>query len=92
MGDVVAERIRELDKLVAENPMTLTVKQVAEFLRCNEDGLRCALERGTVGFGFCWKYTRGGNRAFCIPTAQFYFWYTGHRPLLQLELEKERPR
>ena len=73
----IQERIRELNKLVNEYPVAIPLPKLAEFLRVDAEGLRSCIQMGHCPFGIGWQKTIKGNKAFKIPTATFYFWYTG---------------
>lgn len=70
--DCIIDRIDELNRLCDENPLTLSVPQVAKFLHINADGLRYSIERGQCPFGLCWQKGKNAYRAFTIPTVTFY--------------------
>jgi len=72
----VTDRITELHNLCDEYPLNIPVTRVAEFLHTHPDSLRRALEQNPRLFGFSWKQTLKGNRAFCIPAVTFWLWYT----------------
>lgn len=72
----VADKLDELTALCEENPMNLTVRQVAKFLGVDANSLRAAIECGNCPFGLGWQKEIHGNRGFHIPTATFYLWYT----------------
>lgn len=74
--DPIKEKLNELEELVARHPVSLPLKVVAEFLHMNEEGLKAALSRGNVPFGFAYQKNDGGYRVNVIPTVTFYLWYT----------------
>lgn len=73
--EIVKEKIRELEKLVEENPLRLPTRAVADFLGINEEGLKAALTRGNAPFGFAYQKTDGAYRVMVIPSVKFYLWY-----------------
>lgn len=73
---VVLEKLRQLEKLVEENPLRLPLKAVADFLGINEEGLKAALMRGNAPFGFAYQKSDGAYRVMVIPSVKFYLWYT----------------
>lgn len=72
----IQRRLVELDAMVEANPRLLPVKDVAEFLGVNAEGLKAALMRKNVPFGFAYQKEDGGYRVPVIPTVPFYLWYT----------------
>lgn len=72
-------KIENLSKLVEAHPEKLTVKDIAEFLKIDEDSVRAAIENGV--FGMAWRKSGAMNKAYSTPTAQFVWWYTGCDPL-----------
>ena len=73
--EIIKEKIRELEKLVEENPLRLPTRAVADFLGINEEGLKAALTRGNAPFGFAYQKTDGAYRVMVIPTVKFYLWF-----------------
>lgn len=78
------DKIKELWEIVNENPSYLPLPVVAKFMGANAEGLRCSIERGRCPFGIEWQkestygtVTYKGNKAFKIPSATFFLWYTG---------------
>ena len=74
--EFIKKRLEELEKLVEKYPVKLPLKVVADFLDMNEEGLKAALARNNVPFGFAYQKTDGGYRVMVIPTVTFYLWYT----------------
>lgn len=74
--DGVLRKLDELEKLVKKHPSKIPLSEVATFLEMNEEGLRAALMRGNVPFGFGYQKQDGAYRVFVIPTVPFYLWYT----------------
>lgn len=72
-------KLENLGKLVEAHPEKLTVKDIAEFLKIDEDSVRAAIESGV--FGMAWRKSGAMNKAYSTPTAQFVWWYTGCDPL-----------
>ena len=72
----IKERLSLLYSLIEEYPIKLPLKVVADFLDMNEEGLKAALMRKNVPFGFAYQKTDGGNRVIIIPTVTFVLWYT----------------
>ena len=69
------KEMERLDLLISENPMYLRVKDVAKFLKIDDESVRSAIECGV--FGMAWRKSGKLNKAFHIPTAQFALWYIG---------------
>ena len=74
--ETIKKRLEELEGLVEKYPVKLPLKAVADFLDMNEEGLKAALIRNNVPFGFAYQKTDGGYRVMIIPTVTFYLWYT----------------
>jgi hypothetical protein len=74
--DAVADSIKKLQELVQKYPQFIPLPECATFLGMDRDGLRRAIETNTCPFGIAWQRPGAANRAFKIPTATFYFWYT----------------
>lgn len=72
----IEKRLRELEEMVEANPRLLPLKDVADFLGVNAEGLKAALMRKNVPFGFAYQKADGGYRVPVIPTVPFYLWYT----------------
>ena len=72
----ITERLNILCSLVERYPVKLPLKVVADFLEMNEEGLKAALMRKNVPFGFAYQKVDGGNRVIVIPTVTFFLWYT----------------
>lgn len=74
--DSVKKKLEDLEKLAEKYPSKLPLREVAEFLEMNEEGLKAALMRQNTPFGFAYQKEDGGYRVFVIPTVPFYLWYT----------------
>lgn len=74
---VITEKIKELNELVNKYPTKIPYIEVSKFLGWDKECLARAIEENRVPFGMCSKKGLYSNRSFCIPTAPFYFWYTG---------------
>jgi hypothetical protein len=72
----IQERLRELENIVQKYPTKIPTRVAADFLSMNEEGLKAALMRGNVPFGFGYQKDDGGYRVLVIPTVTFYLWYT----------------
>ncbi len=79
LNSFLNDKLESLGKLAEEHPEKLTVKDIAEFLKVDEDSVRAAIENGV--FGMAWRKSGAMNKAYSIPTAQFVWWYTGCDPL-----------
>ena len=72
----IKERLMLLEALVERYPIKIPLREVAEFLDMNEEGLKAALMRGNAPFGFAYQKMDGAYRVIVIPTVTFYLWYT----------------
>lgn len=72
----IKKKLEELEELVVKYPTKMPLKVVANFLDMNEEGLKAALTRGNVPFGFGYQKNDEGYRVLIIPTVTFYLWYT----------------
>lgn len=72
----IQQNLQELELLVEKYPRKIPLKAAADFLGMNEEGLKAALMRGNVPFGFAYQKTDGAYRVIVIPTTTFYLWYT----------------
>lgn len=64
---------QRLEKLIEEYPLSVPVPVAADFLGCQADTLRSALECGRLGFAE--RKIGKLNRGFVIPTGHFVRWY-----------------
>lgn len=64
---------QRLEKLIEEYPLTIPVPVASDFLGCQQDTLRSALEDGKLGFSE--RKLGKVNRGFVIPTGHFVRWY-----------------
>lgn len=74
--NVIEKKLNELEQIVEKYQDNIPVKVVADFLNMNEKGLKAALMRGNVSFGFGYQKTDEAYRVFVIPTVPFYLWFT----------------
>lgn len=72
----IKKKLEELEELVKKYPLKIPLREAALFLGMNEEGLKAALMRGNVSFGFGYQKEDKGNRVFIIPTVPFSLWYT----------------
>lgn len=72
----IIERISELNRISADNPISMPISEIANFLDCDVDSVRAYLENSPYPFGMAWKKSKTANRAFKIPTLKFYLWNT----------------
>lgn len=68
----VTDRLKELAEICEANPVQIPLPVAAKFLGVESPSLRAAIMDGSCPFGFGWRRTTRGNRAFCIPTHLFY--------------------
>ena len=76
----IKNKLEELNQLVEENPISIPLTKTAAFLGMDADSLRASIEHGGCPFGLGWQKDIRGNRAFKLPTATFYLWYTQGGP------------
>lgn len=69
-------KLAELQDLATKHPEYIPLPTVADFLGVNAEGLRYSIQKGNCPFGIFWQKTLHGNKAFKIPTATFFLWYT----------------
>lgn len=74
--ETIKKKLQELEALVAKHPQKIPLKEAAEFIGMNEEGLKAALMRGNAPFGFAYQKGDGAYRVMVIPTVTFYLWYT----------------
>jgi hypothetical protein len=72
----IIERLNELDELVSNNPISISVPVAAAFLGMKPEGLRSSIEKGYCPFGIGWQLSADSMKAFKIPTVTFFLWYT----------------
>lgn len=72
----IIKKLKELERIIEENPSYIPLPVVASFLGANAEGLRACIEAGNCPFGICWRKNVRGNKAFKIPTLTFFMWYT----------------
>ena len=74
--EIIREQLEKLETLIHKYPIKIPLKEAAEFLGMNEEGLKSALMRGNAPFGFAYQKGDGAYRVMVIPTVTFYLWYT----------------
>ena len=74
--ETIKRQLEQLEELIKEYPTKIPLKVAAKFLEMNEEGLKAALTRGNVPFGFAYQKQDEGYRVIIIPTVTFYLWYT----------------
>lgn len=62
-----------IDKLIEENPHSVSITEIARFLNMDIASVRAAIENDT--FGIAWKKAGSARHGYFIPTAQFVRWY-----------------
>lgn len=72
----VERKLDELYKLVEDNPISISIPKLAEFLGCDDEGIRNSIDKGQCPFALGWQKSIKGNRAYKVPTVPFYLWYT----------------
>lgn len=63
----------KIDALIAEHPLGLSIREIADFLGLDVASVRAAVENGVVGLA--WRKSGKANHGYFIPTAQFVRWY-----------------
>lgn len=63
----------KIDKLIEENPDSLSVTDISNFLGMDVASVRSSIENGT--FGVSWKKSGSARHGYFIPTSQFVRWY-----------------
>ena len=63
----------KIDRLITENPDSISVTAIAKFLNMDATSVRSAIENNT--FGISWKKNGSARHGYFIPTAQFVRWY-----------------
>ena len=74
--EIINERYNDLLALITKYPNAIPLVECAKFLHMDPESLRCVIEQQKCGFGLCWRNPKGVNKAYLIPTIQFYFWIT----------------
>ena len=74
--EAITKKLEELETLTKKYPIKMPLTVVSDFLGLNSEGLKAALMRGNVPFGFAYQKADGGYRVMVIPTVTFYLWYT----------------
>ena len=74
--ETIKRQLEALEELVKKHPIKIPLKEAADFLDMNEEGLKAALMRGNAPFGFAYQKGDGAYRVMVIPTVTFYLWYT----------------
>lgn len=69
----LAEDNEKIDKLIEDNPHSLSIMEIAKFLNMDVTSVRSAIENNT--FGMAWRKTGSTRKAYNVPTAQFVRWY-----------------
>lgn len=63
----------KIEKLIADYPVAIPTKAIADFLGMDIASVRSVLENGVVGLS--WKKETKVNHGFYVPTAHFLRWY-----------------
>lgn len=64
----------QLQDLINEYPIYISVPAAAKFLHMNPSALRASIDQGRCPFGFSWKL--GDHAGYKIPTITFVSWLT----------------
>lgn len=73
IADFLQADTEKVEALIEAHPDTLSVEDVAEFLKLDARSVRSVLDNGLIGL--CWKKEHSLNRGFYISTAMFVRWY-----------------
>lgn len=79
MPDTIESKYNELMKIIEKYPNAIPLTACARYLHMDPASLRTAIEQGKCKFGIAWKNPDGVNRAYLIPTMQFYLWMTNQQ-------------
>ena len=64
----------ELQALIKQYPIFISVPAAAKFLHMDSRALRASIDQGRCPFGFSWKL--GNHAGYKIPTITFVNWLT----------------
>lgn len=63
----------KIDRLIAENPINLSIQDISAFTGMDVASVRAAIENDV--FGVSWRKSGSARHGYYIPTAQFVRWY-----------------
>lgn len=73
INDFIAADNDKIDKLIAENPQSISISDISAFLGADVASVRAAIENNI--FGMSWRKAGSARHGYFIPTAQFVRWY-----------------
>lgn len=73
INDFIAADNDKIDKLIAENPQSISISDISAFLGADVASVRAAIENNI--FGMAWRKAGSARHGYFIPTAQFVRWY-----------------
>ena len=77
ISDFLAKDNDRLEQLITDNPVSIPVNQIADFLGADVASVRAAVENDC--FGLSWRKAGSTRHAYLIPTGQFVRWYLNHK-------------
>lgn len=69
----ISDDDEKIEKLIKENPISLSVQTIADFLGMDDESVRAVLENGALGLA--WKHPGKTRHGYYIPTTFFVRWY-----------------
>ena len=73
INEFLSDDNSRIDQLVENNPCSLSVTDISNFLNMDVASVRSAIENNT--FGMAWKKAGSARHGYFVPTAQFVRWY-----------------
>ena len=77
INDFLTKDTDRIEQLIEENPVSIPVTRLAEFLQADVASVRAAVENNC--FGASWRKVGSTRHAYLIPTGQFVRWYLNHK-------------
>ena len=77
ISDFLTKDNDRLEQLITDNPVSIPVNQIADFLGSYVASVRAAVENDC--FGLSWRKAGSTRHAYLIPTGQFVRWYLNHK-------------
>ena len=77
INDFLTKDTDRIEQLIEENPVSIPVTRLAEFLQADVASVRAAVENDC--FGLSWRKAGSTRHAYLIPTGQFVRWYLNHK-------------
>lgn len=73
INEFLSDDNNRIDKLIEDNPCSLSITEISKFLNMDVASVRSAIENNT--FGMAWKKAGSARHGYFIPTSQFVRWY-----------------